>query len=459
MSITAAVRASIVTMPSASKRSGSNAKKTSSSVEPAVVKLVRQTSASSINSNYTDADTDTERDSSSDRAAQSGTPSAAANKEVNLKKILTRSAAATVMALIFLAVMYAGHFYSILTLVLVQCEVYRELVNVRYVEARERQMPWFRTLQWCWFMVPMFYVYGERLHEFCSEHNQLRYFTTLTENVGQYGFVMYCLLFVASVSTLRPGLVKFQISQFMWTILSVCMVVLQCQSLAFNTLNGIFWLFFPMSVVVMNDVSAYFCGITCGRKFIKAPFLALSPNKTWEGFIGAAVLTILFSFFFPLVLSQSTWFTCPAEQITLRPQNFQSTQLSCEVNPVFVFVKTSIPFINRSVSIKPIQIHGLYYGLFASLIAPFGGFFSSAIKRAYKKKDFDSFIPGHGGVMDRMDCHFIMLAFNSFYYRSFISPTPKIASLLFLASMMPLKDQLLLREQLSQSILKLQNSY
>lgn len=118
----------------------------------------------------------------------------------------------------------------------------------------------------------------------------------------------------------------------------------------------------------------------------------------------------------------------------------------------------TVPFFANTVSIQPIQIHGLYYGLFASLIAPFGGFFSSAIKRAYKKKDFDSFIPGHGGVMDRMDCHFIMLAFNSFYYRSFISSTPKIASLLFLASRMPLKDQVVLRDQLTQSILKLKNS-
>ena len=29
-----------------------------------------------------------------------------------------------------------------------------------------------------------------------------------------------------------------------------------------------------------------------------------------------------------------------------------------------------------------------------SLVAPFGGFFASAIKRAYKKKDFQSFLPG-----------------------------------------------------------------
>ena len=43
---------------------------------------------------------------------------------------------------------------------------------------------------------------------------------------------------------------------------------------------------------------------------------------------------------------------------------------------------------------------------FASSVAPFGGFFASAIKRAYGIKDFDSFIPGHG----RMDA--LILVWN-----------------------------------------------
>lgn len=42
--------------------------------------------------------------------------------------------------------------------------------------------------------------------------------------------------------------------------------------------------------------------------------------------------------------------------------------------------------------------------LFASLIAPFGGFFASGFKRAIKIKDFADVIPGHGGITDRMDC-------------------------------------------------------
>ena len=60
----------------------------------------------------------------------------------------------------------------------------------------------------------------------------------------------------------------------------------------------------------MNDVAAYFCGISMGKRFINTPFLSLSPNKTWEGFIGGGIITMIFSFYFPVLLAQYTWFTC-----------------------------------------------------------------------------------------------------------------------------------------------------
>ena len=40
-------------------------------------------------------------------------------------------------------------------------------------------------------------------------------------------------------------------------------------------------------------------------------------------------------------------------------------------------------------------------GFFASFAAPFGGFLSSAIKRAYGIKDFNNLIPGHGGEVGK----------------------------------------------------------
>jgi phosphatidate cytidylyltransferase len=204
-----------------------------------------------------------------------------------------------------------------------------------------------------------------------------------------------------------------------------------------------------MATVSMNDVSAYFCGVFFGRRFIKAPFLALSPNKTWEGFIGAGICTIIFSFVFSAVLARWTWFTCPAEDLHIIPF---PPPLHCVPNPVFteVFMQ-QIPLTNCSISVLPIQMHGLAYGLFASIVSPFGGFFASAIKRAYKLKDFDSFMPGHGGMMDRMDCQLMMMAFTSFHYSYYISPSPTLARMEFLISTLTRDKQILLLNYVSQT--------
>jgi hypothetical protein len=50
------------------------------------------------------------------------------------------------------------------------------------------------------------------------------------------------------------------------------------------------------------------------------------------------------------------------------------------------------------------QLHAVVLAMFASIIAPFGGFFASGFKRSFKIKDFGDSIPGHGGMTDRMDC-------------------------------------------------------
>jgi phosphatidate cytidylyltransferase len=309
---------------------------------------------------------------------------------VTLKKVMTRTSTALILTGLYLCMLQAGHLYCILVGVLAQAELYRELVNVRYVEAKERKMPWFRTLQWAWFFVPMFFVYGETLHKFCREQNQLMQLTAFTEHIGYLVFIMYCILFILSVLTLKQGLLKFQLSQFMWSIVTVCLVVFQTKFFALNTLNGLFWFFFPVATVVMNDCSAYFCGITMGKRFIKFPLNSMSPNKSWEGFLGALVLTLIFSFYFPALLAQFTWFICPADGLYFWPF---PPALECDPNPVFVGTIMNLPLFGN-VYLFPIQVHGLAYGLFASLVAPFGGFFASAIKRAYKKKDFDSFMPG-----------------------------------------------------------------
>lgn len=83
------------------------------------------------------------------------------------------------------------------------------------------------------------------------------------------------------------------------------------------------------------------------------------------------------------------------------------------------------------------QIHSIWFATFASVVAPFGGFYASAIKRTYNLKDFDSVIPGHGGVMDRMDCQFIMALFTSVYYNTFIRCVLALASRSWCLSCIP----------------------
>mmetsp|Transcript_2373 Transcript_2373/g.7853 ORF Transcript_2373/g.7853 Transcript_2373/m.7853 type:complete len:133 (+) Transcript_2373:348-746(+) len=97
----------------------------------------------------------------------------------------------------------------------------------------------------------------------------------------------------------------------------------------------------------------------------------------------------------------------------------------------------------------PIQMHGLGFGVFASLVAPFGGYLASAIKRAYKVKDFEQTIPGHGGVMDRMDCQLLMALFTTVYLNAFVRMDVfSVGSMLNAISRLSRDDQVQLYRQL-----------
>ena len=109
--------------------------------------------------------------------------------------------------------------------------------------------------------------------------------------------------------------------------------------------------------------------------------------------------------------------------------------MGCEPSAVFRPQEYSLPqtvttwrrilHMKETVTFYPFFIHCFFMSLFASIIGPFGGFFASGFKRAFKIKDFGDIIPGHGGIMDRFDCQFLMATFVNVYIHSFINiPTP-----------------------------------
>lgn len=107
-----------------------------------------------------------------------------------------------------------------------------------------------------------------------------------------------------------------------------------------------------------------------------------------------------------------------------------------------------------SITLYPFVLHSLALSLFSSIIGPFGGFFASGFKRAFRIKDFGDIIPGHGGIMDRFDCQYLMASFVNVYISSFIQ-APNASKILHTIFQMKIEDQIniykLLGEHLNSS--------
>lgn len=132
--------------------------------------------------------------------------------------------------------------------------------------------------------------------------------------------------------------------------------------------------------VVFNDVGAYFVGVLFGKhQMIKR----ISPNKTWEGFVGGVVISFAFSFTYSYLCS---YFKCPV------------------LKGIFDF-----DGIN--------WLYTLGFSILMPLAAVFGDLLFSAIKRHFGIKDFSNLLPGHGGVLDRMDS----LSFTGFVVAAILS--------------------------------------
>ncbi|PZC79704.1 hypothetical protein B5X24_HaOG216012 [Helicoverpa armigera] len=190
---------------------------------------------------------------------------------------------------------------------------------------------------------------------------------------------------------------------------------------------GLIWFIVPVSMIICNDVMAYVFGFFFG----KTPLIKLSPKKTWEGFIGGGVSTVVFGLVMSYMMSQYPYLVCPIEY----SESLGRMTMDCEPSLLFRLHEYTPPqfvqpvmkvFGLEKLNIYPFMIHSLCLSTFSSVIGPFGGFFASGFKRAFKIKDFGDVIPGHGGIMDRFDCQFLMATFVNVYITSFIrTATPQ----------------------------------
>ncbi|KAF9928188.1 hypothetical protein FBU30_002584 [Linnemannia zychae] len=370
----------------------------------------------------------------------------------------TRTLWTLIMIAGFFACFAAGPLFVILLVVMVQGLVYKEVIFLAAVPSKEKKLPWFRSMHWYFLFSTNYFFYGESLiHYFQHVVFVDAFLLPFATHHRFISFALYVTGFVFFVANLKKGHYRFQFSQFAWTHMTLLLVVCQSHFIINNIFEGLIWFFLPASLVIANDIWAYIFGFFMGR----TPLIKLSPKKTVEGFVGGWLMTIVFGLFFATFLLKYPYMICPVKD--LRASAFSG--LTCDPNPVFIPVRHNLKpwmvslirhlgFRSTYVMIAPLQWHVIIMGCFASLIAPFGGFFASGFKRAFKIKDFGQSIPGHGGITDRMDCQFLMGLFSYMYYQSFIK-TSAVTTGLVLQAAIKLKsaEQMELFDHLKQYLI------
>lgn len=118
--------------------------------------------------------------------------------------------------------------------------------------------------------------------------------------------------------------------------------------------GGTLWVIWLLIVIFANDTGAFYTGTFFGHKKLSP---SISPNKTIEGSIGGAAIGMLAGFVF------------------------------CQL----FFGNLSLSFL---------AIPG---ALMLAIAGQIGDLFESAMKRASKIKDSGRMLPGHGGMLDRID--------------------------------------------------------
>uniref|UniRef100_A0A8C9ZQP8 Phosphatidate cytidylyltransferase n=1 Tax=Sander lucioperca TaxID=283035 RepID=A0A8C9ZQP8_SANLU len=286
----------------------------------------------------------------------------------------------------FFLIIYLGPMVLMMIVLCVQIKCFQEIITIGYSVYHSYHLPWFRTLSWYFLLCVNYFFYGETVTDsFFALVQREEPLRILSKYHRIISFALYLTGFCMFVLSLVKKHYRLQFYMFGWTHVTLL-------------------------IVKMTLKSNY-----------------LSPKKTWEGFIGGLFSTIVFGIMLSYVMAGCRYFVCPVEFNT----NSNSFQVECEPSELFQLQDYALPSVLESVTgwttvrLYPFQIHSIALSSFASIMGPFGGFFASGFKRAFKIKDFANTIPGHGGIMDRFDCQYLMATFVNVYIASFIrGPNP-----------------------------------
>ncbi|XP_047922436.1 phosphatidate cytidylyltransferase 1 isoform X4 [Anser cygnoides] len=305
------------------------------------------------------------------------------------------------MISVFFLIIYMGSFMLMLLVLSIQVKCFHEIITIGYRVYHSYDLPWFRSLSWYFLLCVNYFFYGETVADyfgtFVQRREQLQFLIRYHRFIS---FALYLAGFCMFVLSLVKKHYRLQFYMFAWTHVTLLITVTQSHLVIQNLFEGMIWFLVPISSVICNDIAAYIFGFFFGRTPL-----------------------IKFSYF----LAQHQYFVCPVEYKS-ETNRFVT---ECEPLELFQMKKYSVPLLLRSVlgwetvNMYPFQMHSIALSTFASLIGPFGGFFASGFKRAFKIKDFADTIPGHGGIMDRFDCQYLMATFVHVYITSFIrGPNP-----------------------------------
>ncbi len=189
--------------------------------------------------------------------------------------------------------------------------MYREILRLGLHARRSDPLPLWSTIGWYFFWTCQFLFYGKAvLSHFEDQRQPFMQFRLLQNALRHHtfwSFCLYCAGFVGFVLSLRQDQYHVQFSYFGRALVALLLVVVQSHFMILNVTQGLIWFILPSTLIIVNDSFAYFCG----RAFGKHSLTALSPKKTWEGYLGAGVFTMISAFFLSAILSRYPSLVCP----------------------------------------------------------------------------------------------------------------------------------------------------